>query len=527
MLLTTKLPNAELVLVQLIRSINPAITQTSIVDELNIHPDYPSLLALNDVLNNYGINSAAYRISPDELFDVPCPFIAHSPKKGQEFLLVKKLTADTVTVSGISKKDIQMPLVEFKNILDGVVLVPEEVNNIKYANASMYDDVAQWFSAAVLIILLICLLILNKELFNIWRVIATILVKSCGLAVSVMLLIQSIDKKNPLIQAICSGKGKGKVNCNSILSSDAANVFEGLSWSEVGFFYFAGTWLTLLMSGANQAVVHILALANVCSLPYTIYSIYYQARVAKQWCVFCCTVQALLWLEFILLSKVLKEPATWPDGRHLLIMFLSLLLPVATWLFLKPLLIKAQQLKPLKSQLQRFKYNIETFNASLKNQPKYMQPDHDWSITLGNVEASNVITMVSNPYCEPCSQTHEILDDWLDKNPDIQARIVFAAENIDNDLKTTVVRHLMALAQLHDRTIIKQALHDWYKQKQKNYESWAKKYPVILNNDQNRKLDNQINWCRMAEITSTPTLLLNGYRIPVAYRLNDLKYMLE
>jgi hypothetical protein len=31
----------------------------------------------------------------------------------------------------------------------------------------------------------------------------------------------------------------------------------------------------------------------------------------------------------------------------------------------------------------------------------------------------------------------------------------------------------------------------------------------------------------MAEVTATPTMLLNGYRLPNPYQLPDLKYMLE
>jgi hypothetical protein len=30
-----------------------------------------------------------------------------------------------------------------------------------------------------------------------------------------------------------------------------------------------------------------------------------------------------------------------------------------------------------------------------------------------------------------------------------------------------------------------------------------------------------------AEVTATPTMLLNGYRLPELYQLPDLKYMLE
>jgi protein-disulfide isomerase len=191
------------------------------------------------------------------------------------------------------------------------------------------------------------------------------------------------------------------------------------------------------------------------------------------------------------------------------------------------LFLKLQQLKPLKQQLRKFKYNTELFNNMLAAQPKYATPHEDWSIVLGNAEANNIITMVTNPYCPPCAKTHKLLDELLAQRDNIQARIVFTANNTDADIKTPVSRHLMALNSLPNKSVIRKALHDWYEQKQKSYEAWSKVYPVTLNGAEYHKIDKQHAWCKMAEVTATPTLLLNGYRLPSLYQLPDLKYMLE
>jgi hypothetical protein len=70
-------------------------------------------------------------------------------------------------------------------------------------------------------------------------------------------------------------------------------------------------------------------------------------------------------------------------------------------------------------------------------------------------------------------------------------------------------------------------IKDQYEQKQKSYDAWAKVYPVHLNEAEYYKIDKQKDWCQLAEVTATPTLLLNGYRLPDLYLLPDLKYMLE
>jgi uncharacterized membrane protein/thiol-disulfide isomerase/thioredoxin len=359
-----------------------------------------------------------------------------------------------------------------------------------------------------------------------WQVLLLTAFKTAGLITSLLLLIQSIDSNNPLVQTLCKG-GSGNKDCNAILSSKAAKVFEGLSWSEVGFFYFGGTWLALLFGGHSISMMQVLAILNIISLPYTFYSIYYQARIAKQWCVLCCTVQALLWLEFIPSVTAFSTAIKLPDTTEWSALFIALLLPVILWMLLKPLFLSQQKLPSLKEQLRKFKYNTELFNTMLNEQPKYALPAEDWSIVLGNVEANNSITMVTNPYCPPCSKMHKLLDELLDNRGDIQARIVFTANNTDEDIKTPVSRHLMALNELQDKVIVKKALNDWYEQKQKDYKAWAKVYPVELDETNFSKLDNQKEWCEMAEVTATPTVLLNGYRLPDLYQLPDLKYMLD
>jgi protein-disulfide isomerase len=163
----------------------------------------------------------------------------------------------------------------------------------------------------------------------------------------------------------------------------------------------------------------------------------------------------------------------------------------------------------------------------LTDQPKFTTPDDEWSLMLGNVEAENIITMVSNPYCPPCSKTHLLLDELIEKNGNIQARIIFTADNTETDRKTPVARHLMALHDLSDKSIVKKAMHDWYEQKQKDYESWAKIYPVTLIEENFKKIDMQKAWCDVAEVAATPTLLVNGYKLPDIYQLPDLRYMLE
>jgi protein-disulfide isomerase len=134
--------------------------------------------------------------------------------------------------------------------------------------------------------------------------------------------------------------------------------------------------------------------------------------------------------------------------------------------------------------------------------------------------------MVSNPFCAPCAKTHELLDNWLKQRDDIKLKIIFSTANHDNDQKTKVAKHVAALTLLKDAQLVENALNDWYKQNSKNYDAWAAKYPANFNEEVNNATQKQKTWCDMAEIAFTPTILVNGHKLPEPYRLDDIKYLL-
>ncbi|MDB5121965.1 MAG: Vitamin epoxide reductase family protein [Mucilaginibacter sp.] len=528
----TEKDNATRVLIRFIAELAVPVTRQSISDELQKHPDYYSLLAFSDVLNNYQVSTSAYRLTFDQLPKVPLPFITYLSNKN--YAVVTRLDEKQVTLSNDRWNNKILPLAEFKNQYGGAVLVAEKQANAgeaDYAIKHRKELINRWLmrlAFAGLAVILIAFFLANTSYLNTINLQIGLLTlfKTTGLATSVLLLVQSIDANNPLIQKLCGGDNNG--DCNAILSSKAAKI-GGISWSEIGFFYFAGTWLVLLLNSDHPALMQALAVLNLITLPYTIYSIHYQWRIAKQWCTLCCTVQAILWLEFFAFLRYLLTRTQMPHLTEWGSLIMGMMLPVFLWIISKPYFLQLTKVSPLIEQLRKFKYNKELFDAALKVQPKYAVPAHEWSIVLGNLEASNVITMVSNPYCQPCAKVHSQLDEALDKMDDMQVRVVFVGKNNsdENDENGLVHRHLMALNELPDKTIVKNALHDWYEQKQKSYEVWAKKYPIVFNPSTYYKLDKQKAWVELAEITATPTLLINGHRLPQNYQLHELKYMLD
>jgi protein-disulfide isomerase/uncharacterized membrane protein len=519
--------NATLVLTRFMAALAIPVTRQSISDELEKNADYNSLLAYSDVLDRWQVPNLAYNLEFEQLANVPTPFIAHLNNK--KFGLVISLDEKQAVVSNEKWNNKVVSAEEFKKLYSGTILLAEkeersgEADYDKKRRKELLNDLRMpvFFTGAA--ILLIGFLLLQTNFIGTLNISVALLTlfKTAGLATAILLLIQSMDANNPLIQKLCGDDNK---NCSAILTSKAAKVTEELSWSETGFFYFAGTWLVLLFNSGHTPLIQALALLNIISLPYTFYSIYYQWRVAKQWCIFCCTVQALLWLEFFAFLPYLTQPLQLPNTAEWGSLITGMLAPILTWILVKPYLLQSKQLKPLKQQLRNFKYNTELFEKMLQTEPQYILPAAEHTVIIGNPEAEKVITMVANPYCQPCAKAHKALE-WMDNREDVKLQVIFSTSDREDDKKAEVAAHLLAIQNSHSGTTVRKAMHDWYEQKQKNYEDWAKIYPA-KKIDVGAQLQTQRDWCKLAEITGTPTLFINGRRLPQNYQPEDLKYFI-
>lgn len=529
-LIARSIANAVEVPRLLLKELGIKISAQTLINRLEDHPDFPSLMAVSDCFNEWHISNAAYRIAKEEYKaeELQFPFIAQTPANGGSFILIHQIANGKVVYSDENFKRKEIDEEEFLKRWSGILLYAEvgkESGEEGYVGKQLQQTISNLkIPAAILAIVITVLLAANFKEMGVGYGLL-LLLKIIGIGISVLLLAHSINANNPLIQNLCS-LGK-KNNCNGILKSDAAKATSWLSWSEVGFFYFAGSFLSLLLVPSSLPLIVWL---NVLSLPYTFWSISYQYN-HKNWCVLCCTVQAVLWLELIVALSFGLSPLSFGFSALsfaiLPLLALCFVVPVLLWYILKPILQKEVEYKLLKKQLKKFKYNSELFTHALTKQPRYAVSNELAPITLGNAEAPTIITMVSNPFCGPCAKAHETLDKWLKTRDDIQLKIVFTTADHDDDQRTKVARHVTALSLTNNVELVEKALNHWYAQREKKYEDWAKDYQIDIGDEVNDTTKKQKQWCEMAEITATPTILINGYKLPEPYRLEDIQYLIN
>ena len=70
-------------------------------------------------------------------------------------------------------------------------------------------------------------------------------------------------------------------------------------------------------------------------------------------------------------------------------------------------------------------------------------------------------------------------------------------------------------------------LNDWYLSKKKDYSTFELRQPPSLKIlEQRAKVAAMYDWVKEEKIRSTPTFFLNGYQLPDAYSVEDIKYFL-
>lgn len=531
--------NVAVATIALLRVLKVKVNNSTVDETLHNHPDYPSLLSVSDALTQWNVSNIAAKTESKEIEQLPVPFIAYTNYHAHPFVVVNKVNDTEVEAFTKSySKTTSYKKEDFLKNWNGVYLLAEanEFSGEKnYRQNKINQLISQLIPALAVVLLAVISFLLIKTTpnpsdggeLNFLPIYLQYFILLAGVVVTTMLLWYEIDRNNPLLHKVCTGIIKG--NCNAILTGKASKVFSWLSWSEVGFFYFAGSFLCLI-SNPSSPVAYAF---NLLALPYIVFSIYYQGVVAKEWCLFCLSVQALLLLGGVnVIANGGLNYLHYSNFLNLTVISTALLLyllPVLLWYSIKPVVLKLQAAKHTKREYLRLKFNTEIFNTLLQKQKSIeLSSVEELGIDIGNPNATHTIIKVCNPYCGPCAKAHPKIEKLLQENPNIKAKIIFTATTDEKDIRSKPVKHLLAIAEKNNERLIKMALDDWYLAEKKDYNVFAQKYPL---NGELKQQDDKITamdkWCKKTDIQFTPTIFINGRQLPEAYNIEDLNYFLQ
>lgn len=479
----------------------------------NRTPDRNSFYGLTYMLALYGVKARGYYVECKCISSIKPLFVAQTDG---EFVLVYDIQGENVlyyNAIGIRHK---IAIEKFLELWTGNVLTiankvsTGEPDYLIHKRNEWKERVKQSFLYLSLSILLSSILISKFSLWAGYMLVYAIFA-SLGLIVSIQLLKQQMYNKNG--NKFCGLFTKG--DCGTVTHSSAAKALFNITWSEIGCGYFLSTLLLLIIFPDYYSQLGII---NTVVLPYSAWSLWYQKVVLKKWCPLCIIIQIIIWAMFAILCF---------SGIVFLKIYTSHLLIVAFYciviLLVHYYVVEKDEMNRKEVEATSYRSILcrtEIFANMLDNQPYMNVSECDSNICVGSHSAQTYIAVIINPFCEPCANAHMILQRIFGNRTDIHVRYIFVS---NNKMRNAAALYL---------------IDSYFRRGEAAIEEWFK-----MSNNDRRQLIELIEFVQIDEKTEnelrchkaffernivkrTPTILVNGHMVPVAYSIEDLAYTL-
>lgn len=515
--------NFEETFLKFIETLKVPVTKSSALEYLGSHPNEGSLLAYAETLERFKIENAGIKIEKDRFDELPTPFVAYLHQYGGTFALVKEVHGNEVSWLNTQKGLVKTAKEDFLKTWQGIALLAE--TSSESGENGYVEKRKSEIRNGLRIPLAIVLLALIIGIFSIPAYSSIpffLLLKIIGVVVSSLLLIKSVDSKNELVNKLCNNGPK--VNCQSILDSPAASITSWLNWSDLGFLYFSGSFISLLLcfySGTLNTFFTSQWFFSAGSILFSVYSLWYQGVKSKLWCTLCLAVVSVFVAEFwvLLVFAPFKMQVDFVGTKYI---FAGFAIPAVFLLLYKDAAQKTLEQNTLKRKLNKVYANPAYYKAIMQEQPTMPPiPEDIPAVFFGSTDAEHTITIVSNPLCSPCAVMHGHLEELVEENPNVKCQVIFLSGG--DNAGGQFVRKLFSLP--HDMQA--RALSEWFTRNDKNFEKWGEAYKLYNETEKAADIqDIHNNWVNYAEIKSTPTLFINGKKRAEGLSVKDLGAML-
>lgn len=526
--------NVEEIVSLLIRQLGVRATASTISEKLQSSPNFPSLLAIKEVADNYDIESLALKTQDIQAFLlVPYNIVVQVKFKNDLSLfgLVFHITKEEVDwYNPITHHREKITCDQFFELYTGYAMFFDEteakaepdftVNRRKEWVQNLTEVMMVLFVPAISVFSFCFSAYTHSGILWLPTVLLTLL--NIGYAIGLLLILYELNEYTPFLAKVC-GFSK-KTNCAAVLHSEGS-MFLGIPWSVIGTSYFVSMACTLIVSGLSSSMINTVSWLHLLTLPYMIFSLYYQYQVVRQWCPLCLTVLVIILLFFVtsLVSGVYSS-TIYLNWNCLTTIAVCLFMSFATFYSLCQLSRQYKVGRHYKYSLAHIKYHKEVFQTLLLTSRKIEMPTDDCGIILGNPKGTIHIVKVCNPYCGHCADAQPILQKIANDHPDVKLQIIFATNPNTPFYKETPID--LFLSHYHKGADMERILSDWYANPLKDKNKFEQVYPVsdkdIARNKDNA--DRMFKFCEDVNIVGTPTIFINGHELPNYYTIKEMQY---
>ena len=497
----------------------------------NEHPHKYNLFGLSKMLSDYGVENAGTRIADKEkdLFNIECPFTAHT---GNDFVVVHKIEPDKVHYLW-KGKEINLSVSQFIQSWSGVILLTETTPDSGEPDYQEHRKNELFGIAQKSILILAAILILGisyaNQLFShsaiqLFGYSIILLLNIIGVYIGYLLVLKQMHIHSQYADKICTLFSKS--DCNNVLESEAAKLWGIFGWSEIGLGYFSANILLLLFL---PYTISLIAILNILTLPYSLWSVWYQKVKARQWCPLCLIVQVLLWAIFIVnyLFRYIQIPAFSYSAIQLFIFIVSVYaVSIFSFNLLIPALSKGNGMEQITQEINSMKANEEVFRTLLTQQPYYEVSRSDSQILFGNRDAQLKVSILTNPFCNPCARIHKRVEKILkDTKREISIQYIFSSFHPDLNFAN---KYLIAIYLEKEQQEFERIIADWFEKGKALRDDYFKDMNLDMENPEIEiEFQKHEEWRKKTQLRATPTVLVNGYQLPENYKVEDLRYFTD
>lgn len=328
-----------------------------------------------------------------------------------EFLIINQVTEKAVNI--INKTNVNISLKSFLRRWSGVALIiskNDQSQEKKYRHNRIYELFNKLVNILIFLFLIILcsLLLFYNQINKSISIILLLIINSIGAYITYLLLKKELNMHSEFIDKICGFYRNS--SCNNSLKSTTNPLFNYFSLSELGFSYFISNICLILISPIN---ILWLSFINLLTLPFSLWSIFYQKYIAKQWCILCVCVQIILWLIFFVCIYFYN--LTFPKGSFNSVLFITCvyILPVLVIMKLINKIKDTFSITELKQSINFFKSSYKIFELLLLEQKSYKIDQNISPVLFGNTNAKVTITVITNLFCTPCAEVHKQISSLL------------------------------------------------------------------------------------------------------------------
>jgi uncharacterized membrane protein len=522
----TREDNTVSVIQRAVKHFKIQVTRSSVKEALKSHTYYPSFKSICDTFNDWNVENYPLKYQPEEMKELIAPYIVHFNGGGGQLAFVSKIINDRVTYYDSYNSKRETDFKEFTEICSGAVILlnPDEKSGEKSYRKKWQDELISnsIFPISILSVLLfIILTVINtfvkgSVLIDTTKVVL-LMTKTAGITLSVLLVLHEFDVRLSLTEKLCHLNKA--TNCNTVLNDKASRIFGWFGWADVGFVYFTACLLFLLQASASVDY-SLLAILSALSLPYTVFSIYYQGFVLKKWCPMCLSVQLMLITEFILfLPKFSNLNFSFNSFSNLI---LTLLITVIIYT-----LVIMYFREKMSNEMHYFKYlsfkkNTNILGILLFKQKHYEIPVSDCSLVFGKRDSSIRITAFLSLQCSHCARAFEKIKDILKSDVDVSINIILIT------LDTKILNTLYYYNRLRMDDEALSLLDQWYSMDSYSMNKVSETLCINEVDDIFKEVSNgNIDLYKSCNVIGTPTFFVNGYILPNQYEIDDIKYFTE